>query len=241
MDLKADLLGWLGNSYASFSAPIPTPFLPGWVLILDVKDAEKAQAALERMSSGLDNVLASQQGGVEDAKLDDAPGFKRVILPPMAAMIPGLGAPIYGVKDGHLFLGNGPEIVTAALEAGTGERANFSENERFKNEGLPVERDMVSFSFNDLSKLGEQLGQMLPAMAFMLRMNPELSQNPMASAMLNVITKVGNVCKTLDFYQSSCTVSTFDGQVAHKKSVTNYQEPPKSKSPAGKTSQAGGR
>lgn len=233
LDIEQDLLGWMGGSFVTFSAPIPTPFLPGSVWILEVRDKEKANAALAQLSAMLNDVLMQQQGGVEDADLEGAEGFKRVILPPMFAMVPGLGRPIFGIKDGHLFLGNGPEVVEAALRAGAGEGERFSSNERYKAEGLPLTGEVVAFSFSDLSKLGEQLGQMLPAIAFMMRMAPEVSSNPAASAFLNALTKAGNVCKQLDFFKSSCSVTTFDGRAALAKSVVNYKEPPKASTSAG--------
>ncbi len=230
IDVEQDLLSWIDGSMATFSAPIPTPFLPGSVWILKVSDEEKANAALQQLCVLLDSLLVEQNGGVEDAELEGAEGFKRVILPPMFAMIPGLGRPIFGIKGGHLFIGNGPEIVTSALEAGAGQADNFTKNERFLAEGLPLSAQVVAFSFQDLSKLGEQLGQILPAIAFGMRMMPDVSNNPMLSGLLGILTKAGNVCKELDFFKSTCSVTTFDGRQAYCTTLTNYQEPPKPKS-----------
>jgi len=44
---------------------------------------------------------------------------------------------------------------------------------------------------------------------------------------LSVLNKVGRVVRTLDFYRSTCSVTTFDGKVNLTRKVTNYQEPPK--------------
>ncbi len=227
-DIEADLISWVGSGFTAFSAPIPTPFMPGWVFILDVRDPAKAAAALELATDALNGMLASQNAGVEDAKLEEAEGFKRVILPPIAAMIPGLGRPIYGLKDNRLFVANGPEILKAALKTAAGTGDNFVKNERFIKEGLPLPDKMTKFSFSDLSNWGEQLGQGLAAASMMLRMTQQdLAKTPAGNTMLTLLTKVGNVLKKLDFYHTECSVTTFDGTVQRSKSVTHYQEPPK--------------
>jgi hypothetical protein len=227
-DVEADLLAWVGSGFTTFSAPIPTPFMPGWVFILDVRDSAKAAASLDMATDALNEMLAPQNAGVEDAKLEGAEGFKRVILPPMAAMIPGLGRPMYGLKDNRLFIANGPEILKAALQTAAGEGENFAKNERFLKEGLPLPDKMTQFSFQDLSTWGEQMGQGVSAAALMMRMmQPELAKNPAGNTMLTLLTKVGAVLKKFDFYHTQCAVTTFDGSLQRCKSVTHYQEPPK--------------
>ncbi len=227
--VEEDLLSWLAGPMASFNATRSgSTYAPEWAWILDVKDEAKANAALEKLSTTLNEMLASQQGGVEDAKLADGPGFKRVILPPLFAMMPGFGRPVYGVKDGKLFIGSGPEVVTMALESGAGSRPNFSQNERFKKEGLPLPERATSMQFTDLSRLGEELSQAFAVTGIMqMFMPPEAAKDPMVVSVMSVLTKIGRVVKTLDYFSSSCSVTTFDGKVSVTKTVTNYQEPPK--------------
>ena len=89
-DIEKDLLSWLGGGFATFTAPRASAYVSEWVLILGVKDEAKANAALNDLSTRLDTSLKESNGGVEDAKIEGAEGFKRVILPAFAAMIPGL-------------------------------------------------------------------------------------------------------------------------------------------------------
>jgi hypothetical protein len=228
-NVEADLLSWLGGGYAKFNATRGSAYVQEWVFILDVRDEPKANQALDKLCTRLDEWLVPNNGGVEDAKLEAAEGFKRVILPAFLAMLP-IGRPVFGVKDGHLFLGSSPEIVTTALEVGAGKQDNFSKNERFQKEGLPLGQNVAFFSFEDLSRLGEELGQAF-AMAGLaqMMMPPEAQKNPAVVTILSIVNKIGRVVKTLDFYKSSCSVSTFDGNASTIKSVTNYQEPPKPK------------
>ncbi len=231
--IEEDILGWMGGGLVSFSSPGPSAYTSNSLWIIELRDPARAQAALDRFGAFLNEALQAQNGGVEDARITGVEGFKRIILPPLFAMLPGLGRPHYGIHDGRLFFANGPEVLTAALAVASGEAESFAKNERYQQEGLPLDSKATGFSFEDMSKLGEQMGQALPAAASMIRMfNPEVAKNPMANTMLNLLTKVGNVLKLLDFYKSSCTVTTFDGRVILTKSVTHYQESPRKAAPA---------
>lgn len=233
ISLEEDILGWIGSGLVTFSSPGSSAYTSNSLWIIELRDPAKAQAALDRFGAFLNDALQAQNGGVEDARITGVEGFKRIILPPLFAMIPGLGRPHYGIRDGCLFFANSPEVLTAAFAVAGGEAENFAKNERYQQEGLPLDSKSTGFSFEDMSKLGEQLGQALPAAASMARMfNPEVAKNPMANTMLNLLTKVGNVLKLLDFYKSSCEVTTFDGKVILTKSVTHYQEPPRKAVPA---------
>ena len=238
-NVEKDLLSWLGGGFATFTAPRASAYVSEWVLILGVRDEVQANTALNDLATRLDGTLKESNGGVEDAKIEGAEGFKRVILPAFAAMIPGLGRPVFGVKDGHLFIGNSPEIVTLALEVGAGKHENFSKSERFEKEGLPLGENVTGYQFKDLSKLGEELGQAF-AITGMLSMMipPEAQKNPALITMLSMANKLGSVVRTLDFFRSSCTVTTFDGKASTTKELTNYQEPPKPKTTAPTTQEA---
>jgi len=184
-------------------------------------------------------MLVPQSGGVEDAQIEGADGFKRIMLPAMLAMLPGLGKPVLGIKAGHLFVANSPEAVKAALEVGAGKGDNFTKSERFKKEGLPLGENVTAFTFKDLTKLGDELAQSFAMVGIMqMMMPPEAAKDPAVVTLLSVINKIGRVVKTLDFYRSSCSMTTFDGKASLTKEVTNYQEPPKPKAPEATTQEA---
>ncbi|MCK4342046.1 MAG: hypothetical protein KAY37_10025 [Phycisphaerae bacterium] len=231
LDIEEDLLSWIGGEYVTFTAPIPTPFLPGSVLILKVRDEEKAQAALDLVSELLVELLASQGLAVNDAKLEGVEGFKQVVPPSFLMLIPGIGKPIFGVKDGHLFVANGPEVLALALAVAAGEHESFAKNERYLNEGLPLGNNVTGFTFQDLSKWGEKLSQGLSMAGLLPMAAPELMKNPVVNAAVFMVSKFGRVAKELNFYRSHCSVTTFDDNVAHTKRVIHYQQPPPKKKP----------
>lgn len=232
LDIEQDVLGWLGGGYTLFSAPIPSAFMPGTVIVLDVKDEAKAQAAIDKILA-LINEHAGPEGqqslSVEDAKLEGADGFKRLILPPQFMMFAPLGQPVFGLKDGRLFLSNGPKVLAAALKAAESPDERFDKNERFAKEGLPLAANMTSFGFKDLSNFGAELSQALSMVGAVSLFMPDVAKNPVAGSLLFMTSKLANVVKKLDFFLSECEVTTADGNLRLTKGVVHYQEPPKPK------------
>ena len=55
---------------------------------------------------------------------------------------------------------------------------------------------------------------------------PELQKNPGLQGILRMVSKFGRVAKELNFFQSSSSLSTMDGNKVVTRTVTNYREPP---------------
>ena len=86
-------------------------------------------------------------------------------------------------------------------------------------------------SFTDKTKMGEELGQVLMMLPMVGMMAPDLVQNPVGRALMSAAGKLGKVVRELNFYQSACVLTTFDGRVEHTQTVTNYRHPPKPEPP----------
>jgi hypothetical protein len=112
------------------------------------------------------------------------------------------------------------------LDVAAGKAEDFSQNERFQKEGIPPDGKVTALSFTDLTKLGEELGQMLQMAPMIGMMAPDVMKNPLAQGVLNMVGKLGRVVKRLDFFQSSASRTTFDGKTVVMKTVTTYREPP---------------
>lgn len=237
IDVEKEVLGWIQGNCVQFSVPGPTSYSAReFVFMLRVKDEQAARAFLDRVFGMVEPLLAEQQGGVREADIEGAEGFRSVIHPMLAMM--GLKAATAGVHDGWLFLGSSPEIIARSLAVAEGKAESFTDNERFRKEGVPLgSAGVSSLSFTDQTRLGEELGQALQLLPFVIRMagQQEIARNPFAQLALNVMTKLGNVVRTLDFFQSSSSVSTFDGRKTVTKTVYNYREPPPRMVPAGKS------
>ncbi|MFO0838181.1 MAG: hypothetical protein U1D55_06605 [Phycisphaerae bacterium] len=225
LSIEKDILGWLGSGIATFSIPGATPMGPGeFAFMLRVRDEAKAREMIAKLMENVEPLLGKQGGAITDAELEGADGFRSITIP-MLAMF-GLKAPTVGVKDGWLFLAASPETVKMSLDAAAGKVENFSKNERYLAEGVPLGKDVTSISFNDLTSLSDQLGSILMLVPLMTAGNPEINKNPVASAALRAVGKLGNVVRKLDFFRSTASQSTFDGRLVKTRHITNYREPP---------------
>jgi hypothetical protein len=228
LDVEKDLISWIGGGFRTFSMPSRSAYQPGdWVVMISVSDETQGRTVLDRLlGEMLTPMLAQSSGAVRDARIEDAEGFK-IIVHPALVMMPGLREPTIGIKNGQLFIASSADGIRNALAAAAGTAPDFSTNERFRAEGLPLGDGVSSISFKDLTGLGEELGQalqMVPMMAFAM---PDLARHPVGRALLSAAGKAGKVVRELNFLQSSCSQTTFDGKAAYSKFVLNYREPPK--------------
>jgi len=225
LDVEQDLLSWLGGGMYSFKIPGPMAYsATEFALLIDVRDEDKAREMLDRFFEFLEPKLAPQSGTIADAEVEGAEGFRSVLLPLMAMI--GVDRPTAGVAQGKLIIGSSPKVISRALRTAAGSEPSFVENERFEEEGLKLADPVVAFSFTDLTKLGEELSQMLAMVPMVGMVNPELMKAPPARAIVSTLSKLSPVVRQLDFFQSSCSQTTSDGRTYRTKSITNYRKPP---------------
>ncbi len=252
-DLEQDIVGWMEGRMISFSVPGPTPYSPGeFVMMISVSSEDRARGLLDRVVEKVQPMLAGDgqsqpMASIRDAEIEDAPGFRSVIVPTFAMF--GLNAPTIGVKDGWLMIGSSPEILTRAFAVAAGTEENFGANERFQKEGIVPKGEVIGLGFEDLTKLGEELGQVLQMVPMIGMMAPDVMKEPVARAAIDIIGKFGRVVRKLDFFQSSASVSTLDGNLLRTRMLTTYREPPappkkptsnESEAPAGESESSGG-
>jgi hypothetical protein len=224
-DPHADLLDWLQGGFSSFTVPGPTQFAQSnWALLLTVDDAKQATLKINDLMTFVGQQLG-EQGQVTTVEIGETT-FHSVVQPMLAMM--GL-TPVVGVKDKHLMIGSSTSTIEMSLAATEADKT-FAANERYKKEGLPLGKNVVSFRFEDTTQFGEQLAQGLQ-MVQMVSMfgGPEINQNPVLSTLIRVAGKVAPVARELNFYQSTCAQTTFDGKSLHTTMLVNYREPPKPK------------
>ncbi|MBL8878335.1 MAG: DUF3352 domain-containing protein [Phycisphaerales bacterium] len=235
LNIESDVLSWINGKIVTFSIPGPTPYSPAeGVFMLAVSDEKKAAAMLDKLFEAVAPFAEQQQAVITGLDKEGLTGF-RSISHPMVIML-GMKEPTIGVRDGYLMLGASPKIIQKALDTAAGKNPNFSTNERYKKEGMPVSSNVVAFSFTDMTHMGEQMGQAFKMAPMIANMMGGGAQEPPVKAMLSIMSKVGNVFEKLDFFLSECSVSTFDGKAQVTKAIVNYREPPsKTTSESGKS------
>lgn len=225
-DIQKDIFGWMGSGFVSFSIPGATSYAPSdFAFMIQTKDEAKANELLGRLFAAIEPMAGAKGGAVTDAEIEGAPGFKAISIPQMAML--GVGKIVLGVKDGWLMVASGPKVAAGVLAVAAGKEPNVGTNERFQKEGLKPGKDTRSISFADKTKFGEEMSQML-GMANMMQMAipPEAQKEPMVAVLMQVMAKLPNIVRKIDFLQSQASVSTFDGKYEITRQVVNYREPP---------------
>ncbi len=223
---KRDVLSWLDGPIISATIPaaVPGPFRSeDSVLLIQVRDekkaAEKVKAGLDKLNDLLRSVqqpLASQP-----AEVSGADGFRTVTHPMLAMFL----QPVYGVADGYLIIGTSPQAVDACLATARGERPSVVENERVVSEGLIPKGPVYSASFADMTKLGQNIAQMLGMMGMVSAMIPQQPELKPVKSLIGIAGRLAPVAMKLDFFVSQSAVCTFDGKAWHVRQVTNYSPP----------------
>ena len=187
---------------------------------------------VKRILNGIGGLMDPMGGlSLSPATVAGQEGFLQISVPMLAAMGGGM-SPVIGCVDGQLLFGTSADAVETCLKTAKGDHPRITRNERFKKEGLaPKSGAVASISFSDQSKLAEQLGEFLDAASMGLAMAgmamqqapPEMRE--IFAALPGILSKLGPVARTLDFFQSSAGYSTFsDGRwMTHR--VQNYRAP----------------
>ncbi|MBI5866249.1 MAG: DUF3352 domain-containing protein [Planctomycetes bacterium] len=225
-DIEKDLIAWIQGSMVMVSKPGPNAYASSdWVFMLQVSDEAKCKEQVDRLvKMGEEALAGSQQGSIADAQIDGAEGFKTLNIQMLSMMGGGL-APTFGVAKGWLVAGSSAKFIEKTLATIAGGE-NISKNERFTKEGLMPEGAVHAIAFTDESNLGENLSTALGMLPMLTMTNPELGKNPVLSSLIGIAGKLSRVVRKLDFFQSSASVTTIDGNVVHTKSLSTYREPP---------------
>lgn len=224
-DIEADLLSWLQGGMVMSSQPGPNAYASGdWVFMLKVSNEAKCKEQIDKLVTMAEPMLSSNQGSIAPAEIAGAQGF-RTVNHQMMMMLGGV-APTFGVKDGWLILGSNAKYIEKTIATIAGGE-NISKNERFMKEGLQPAGDVLSISFADQSKLGEQMGMALGMLSMIKPQIPNIQQNPVLDGMIDMAAKFGTrVMRKLDFLNSGASITTMEGNVVRMKTLTTYREPP---------------
>jgi hypothetical protein len=233
-DIEGDLLSWIQGGVVISSQPGPNAYAPGdWVFMLKVTDEAKCKAQLDKVVGMVEPMLTgNQQGSIAPAEIAGAEGFRTVNH--QMLMVMGGVAPTFGVKGGWMILGSNAKYIEKTLATIAGGE-NVSKNARFAKEGLQPSGDVLSISFADQTKLGEQIGSMLGMLPMAKMSIPDIQKNPVLDGMFDIAARFGRVLRKLDFLNSAASITTMEGNIVRVKSVQNFREPP----PPAKKSESG--
>lgn len=234
LDLREDVLACFQGGMINFNLAGATQFSTGEsAFFLKLRDEAKTKALIAKVIEKANAQLQQGEqpmGGIVAAEVAGAEGFHSLNLPQLAMF--GIGKPTFGVKDGWLMIGSSPAVLETAIKTAAGEVEGMAGNERFKAEGVPVTGEVNQLSFEDLTRLGDQFGQMLSMVPMLGMMMGDAARDPNVQALMGMLGKAGRVARKLDFYQSSSSMGKFDGNVYRLTTVVHYRKPPEPAKPA---------
>lgn len=229
LDVAKDVIGWIDGQTVTIT--MGRGMAATSVLMVKVTDEavarEKVAAAIEfvgtavkQFSSG-NPMLAMYVPRTAPLTHEKLEGFQTVSF----AMQPL----VWGVADGHLIFSNSADSVALCLETAGGEHPSIRKNAQVMSEALLPKGEFSSVTFTDEREFGQQLSMIL-GMVSMMGMgipmvipDPDLQQA--VAKIVGIVGKLSPVAAKIDFYKSSASYTTFDGQAWHEREVTHYRSP----------------
>jgi len=222
-DPQRDLFSWWGGEMISVDMPaaVVTPMSNAdAVLMIRVKNPE---VAAQKVNALIDFVAAQLKAVEQTLIVQPAAGmpegFREVTHQYIALMF----RPVIGVKDEWLVMGTSAASVGKCFDVAAGKAPSIAENDRFKREGLKPSGPVLSLSFKDTSKFGQEVASVAGAISFAGPMlttiipddgNAETKQGKrVLSSVLSMVGKLSMAASKIDFYSSEASMTTYDGQL----------------------------
>lgn len=230
-DVRRDLLSWLVGDTISVS--FKTDAGDQWVEMIKVSDEPAAALKLKAVLDGVSAAL--QQAATKNPMLGmialrTAPATHEKLSGFHAVSIGMSQTPMTcGVAQGYIMVGSSQDAVALCLATAAGEHPNIRKNARVMKEALLPDGPFRMLSYKDDRDFGKNISQMLAmvpmigGLAAMGIPDPEVQQ--LVGKVMGIVAKLSPVAAKIDFYQSSGSYSTFDGQGWRTKCVTNYVDP----------------
>ncbi len=229
LDVEQDVLGWIGDEFVTATLENEG----GSVLLISVTDdasaREKISAAIEFVSTMIGK-LGAQNPGLAminftvapstDERLEDFQELRMMMSPEPL---------VWGTADGHLIFGTSADAVALCLATARGEHPNIRENERVMSEAIVPTGGFTSVTLTDQRGLGTELamgiGMLSMGTGMMAMAVPDPDIQPIFGKVAGMLGKLTPVVRKIDFFKSTASCTTFDGQAWHSKMVTNYFSP----------------
>ncbi len=230
LDPKRDVFSWLSGETVQVELRAPSG---GSEFVWFVR-TDDPQLAWQKVNAGIDFVnkwlqARGQMLMVSPVDVRGA-GFRQITHPMLAMFI----RPVIGVHGEWLVVGSSANAVNRCLAVEAGAAPSIVENERFRREGVRPKGPVLSASFSDRSRLGEELAQgvtMIGLFGGILSANMDETTSKEAHKLMPKLMALGMklvpVFKQLDFYSSQSSVTTYDGATKVETfDVINYRPPP---------------
>ncbi len=228
-DVKKEILSWFEGGAANVMLDDG-----GWVSVMNVTDAEFAQKQVSRgvefMTTKVGE-LAQQNPMMGMMAMRSAPvshdtltGFETLYM----QMNP-MPVAVWGIADGKLIAGSSIDAIEMCLETAKGNHPGITKNARVMAEAIVPEGDFFSATLKDQRNMGKDLQAVIGMVSMISGMAPMAIPDPEVRGVIGkiagMISKLMPVAGKIDFFKSTSTCTTFDGQNFWTKQVTHYVSP----------------
>lgn len=245
LDLKRDVFGWIQGEIVTLTLEQSN----AWVLLARVTDEtaaqEKVAAALEFLSTRLNEAVAKAPPlamlSVRRAPLlhQKLSGFESLTfaVAPMQPLV-------WGVADGRLILGSSAEAVAMCLQTAQGQHPDIRENPRFMAEALSPQGAVTSIQLTDHRNWPDYVASVLGFVSMGSGTASMFVTNQKARTVISKIAgmvgKLTPIVRKMDFYKSTASYTTREGNTWRTHAVTHYFSPAEraSRQPAADPSKA---
>lgn len=227
IDLENDIINNLEGPFITISMG------NDWLLMFKVSDEKKISRALSALFKKINEHMGENNAlMLSPVKVTGDRSFTQVSHP-MMMMMGGMSPPVWGCAEGYLILGSSAKAVNLSLKTAAGDHADITKNKRWAAEAIrPKSANVDSISFTDEANFAQELQAGIGVASMVMGMTGMFGMQeapPQARAFFQsipgILAKLGPVAGKLDFYQSSASVTTFDGQRWLTKGVQNYKDP----------------
>ena len=229
LDVAKDVIGWIDGQ--TVSVTMGRGMAATWVGMVKVTDEavarEKVAAGIEFAATAMKEVasgnpmLAMYVPRTAPLTHEKIEGFQTLTL----AMQPM----VWGVADGYLIFGTSADSVALCLETAAGKHPSIRKNAQVMSEALLPQGAFSSVSFSDKRDLGQQLSMVLGMVSMtgmaIPMMIPDPNVQQVVAKIIGIIGKLSPVAAKIDFYKSTASYTTFDGQAWREREVTHYRSP----------------
>jgi hypothetical protein len=170
VDLRKDLLGALGDRFATYTAPSDGPLFFGQTVLLKVKDAAKLEAGLDQLVKGLAKLAGA------DVRVRKRT-YRGVLLREVIVRQQGFFfRPTYALHEGWLVVSAFPQPVQGYVGRAKGELRAWKPSERVKESLGRLPAEFVSVTYSDPRPGLKQLLSIAPIIGGLVdSLNPDLN------------------------------------------------------------------
>ena len=232
VDVQKDVVGWIDGGFISVTLADGRGSVWLFKVTNEQVAREKVGAAVDFFSTKLMEAVAKnpelaaiamlsvQTSPAEHEQLE---GFQNLHF----AMSPQPA--VWGVAEGYLIFGSSADAAALCLATARGDHPSIRDNARAMSEALVPTGPFASVALTDRRNLGEELAVGMGVGSMVCGMLGAIVPEPQARSAISKISgmlaKLTPVVRKIDFYKSSASHTTFDGQTWRSRGVTHYFSP----------------